>query len=63
MENSIKQISKNKGIKLNVLAKQTGLSQTTVYSIARGSSVPTLITAYKISKALNTTIEDLFFKD
>lgn len=63
MKNKIK-INLNKhNMKPKRLCKITGLSQTTIYSIIRGSSNPTLKNAFKISKALNTSVEELFFND
>lgn len=61
--NKIKEFAENQNIKFEDLAEKAGLSRTTVYSIARGSSVPTLENAYKIAKALNSTVQELFFEN
>lgn len=45
------------------LGKRIGLSRQSICDIETGKRLPTLRQAYKISKLLNTTIEDLFFPD
>lgn len=63
MKNKIKEVIKRKNISFKYLAKITKLGETTLYSIARSTSIPTIKSAFKISKALNTPVEELFFND
>lgn len=63
MKNRVKEFADDKKIKFDSLAEKADLSKTTIYSIARGSSVPTIENAYKIAKILGVSIEELFFNE
>lgn len=45
------------------LAKQSGVAQTTISAIYRGTSEPTLSTAAKIAKALGISLDELASDD
>lgn len=63
MKNKIRELAEDKKIKLDILAEKAELSKTTIYSIARGASIPTIDNAYKIAKVLEVPIQELFFDD
>lgn len=60
MENNIREIIKEKGIKISFVIQKTGLSTAGFYAIANGDSVPNLQTARKISKVLNKPLDEVF---
>ncbi|KMQ49346.1 hypothetical protein CHISP_3743 [Chitinispirillum alkaliphilum] len=43
------------------LGRAVGLSRSSISMLENGKRLPTLIQAYRLSKQLNTTIEELFF--
>ncbi|KMQ49350.1 hypothetical protein CHISP_3740 [Chitinispirillum alkaliphilum] len=43
------------------LGRAVGLSRSSILMLENGKRLPTLIQAYRLSKQLNTTIEELFF--
>ena len=43
------------------LGRKIGLSRQSVCAIETGKRMPTLIQAYRISKLLNVSIEEIFF--
>lgn len=45
------------------LAEATGISMTTISQIKKGKRLPTLEVAFKIAKALNVTIEQLWMEE
>lgn len=52
----------SKGFTKEALAKKAGISRPLLSNIERGYANPSLITAYKISKALDSTIDEIFFE-
>ena len=60
LPNKIKKLRKEMGMTQNDLAKATGLDQTTISNIELYEHIPSLISAYCLSRALNTTIPELF---
>lgn len=60
MANKIHEIIKESGIKTTFVIKKAGLSKSAFYSIANGDSIPSLISARKISNALGKSIEEVF---
>lgn len=56
----IKELSKQNGIALNVLAEQIGISATSLSCIITGKQKPSLDTLEKIANALGVPISELF---
>lgn len=60
----IKEIREKKQISQTELAQMSGLSRATIWALENGTErTTTTRTLEKIAKALNTTIEELFFSD
>lgn len=60
IEIMIQGILNDRGIKQKWLREQVGLSSSAISQIVRGESIPELITALKISKALGLKVEDIW---
>lgn len=60
MANNIKKIADEKGIKIIWLSRTTGIARSHLYDIMANKANPSIITAYKISNALDTDIKKLF---
>lgn len=45
------------------LADMLDITRTTISNYIRGASIPSVITARKIAKALNCSLDDFFYKD
>lgn len=56
----IKEICKEKGITLNVLAEKIGVSQPSISGIATGRQKPSLDTIEKLAEALEVSVSELF---
>ena len=56
----IKEICKEKGITLNVLAEKIGISQPSISGIATGRQKPSLDTIEKLAEALEVPVSELF---
>lgn len=64
MNNRVKEIRKQKGIKQDEFARALGVSRQTISSIETGRFDPSIMLAYKIATLFNLTIEDVFiFED
>lgn len=64
MNNRVKEIRKQKGIKQDEFARALGVSRQTVSSIETGRFDPSIMLAYKIAKIFELSIEDVFiFED
>lgn len=64
MNNRVKEIRKEKGIKQDEFAKALGVSRQTVSSIETGRFDPSIMLAYKIAKIFELSIEEVFiFED
>lgn len=60
----IKEIREKKQISQTKLAQMSGISRATIWALENGTErTTTTRTLEKIAKALNTTIEELFFSD
>ena len=59
MENKLKVILDQRGIKYGWLAEQVGVSRNTVTALINGSC-PNLKLAYKIADALNLSVYDIW---
>ena len=60
MKNYIYDMRTRKGISLDNLAVLANVGKTTISNIENGKKNPNLITAFKIAKALNISILELF---
>ena len=60
MDNLVKELRGEAGLRQEDLARQVGVSRQTIISIENGRYNPSLELAWKLSRALGTKIEDLF---
>jgi len=60
LENSIKVARAKQGITQAELAIKVGVSRKTINTIETGKFVPSVITAFRISNALNLSIDEVF---
>lgn len=60
MENRIREWRKGKGISQEELAKQCKVSRQTINAIENNKYDPTLELAFRLSKELGTTVDQLF---
>ncbi|KOY80249.1 helix-turn-helix transcriptional regulator [Lysinibacillus macroides] len=60
MKNRIRELRKLKKITQEELSKQVGVSRQSIIAIESGKFNPSLELAYNISKAFNSTIEEVF---
>lgn len=60
MKNNIKEIRTKKGLVQQELANICGISRQTVNAIENNKYDPTLELAFKLSRALGTTVDNLF---
>ncbi|MBZ4650925.1 helix-turn-helix transcriptional regulator [Thermosipho sp. (in: thermotogales)] len=58
--NKIKELVEQKNIKVSEIIKKTGLSKSYVYDVINGKSTPTIGVAQKISRALGSSIAEVF---
>lgn len=61
--NRIREIAFEKNIRISQIVKETGLSKTFIYAVINGKSNPTINTALKIAKVLNSTVGELFIEE
>jgi putative transcriptional regulator len=60
MDNLVRELRGAAGLRQEDLAHRVGVSRQTIISIENGRYNPSLELAWKLSRALGTTIEDLF---
>lgn len=60
MKNKLKEYREHKNMTQKQLAEQCGISSRAVISIEKGEYNPCLLLAYRMSKVLESTMEDLF---
>ena len=60
MENQIRVLRKEKGISQEDLARRCGVSRQTINAIENNKYDPTLALAFRLSEALETTVDALF---
>ena len=60
LENYIIKFRKEQHMSLDKLSKLSYISKAQISKIERGESEPTLITAYRISRALNKSVYEVF---
>ena len=58
--NKIRELRKQRGISQEELAKRCGVSRQTINAIENNKYDPTLALAFKLSKELFTTVDELF---
>ncbi|NHA41908.1 MULTISPECIES: helix-turn-helix transcriptional regulator [Staphylococcus] len=58
--NNMKELRIDKNLKQKELARITGLSTSAISLFENNKSTPSMISAYKIAKALNVSIEKIF---
>ncbi|WP_419791184.1 helix-turn-helix transcriptional regulator [Staphylococcus chromogenes] len=64
MRTRLKELRAREGYNQTELAKKVGLSRQTVSLIERQEFMPSILTAIKIARVFNTTVEDIFiFED
>lgn len=56
MENHLKRYRKNAGLSLQELAEMYGGTKSHCWALEKGTSVPTITTAYAIAKVLDKTV-------
>ena len=60
MDNRVRELRTAGGLRQEDLADRVGVSRQTIISIEKGRYNPSLELAWRLSKALGTTIEGLF---
>jgi putative transcriptional regulator len=60
MDNRVKELRSAAGLRQEDLAERVGVSRQTIISIESGRYNPSLELAWRLSRALGMTIEDLF---
>lgn len=60
MKNKIRELRKQRRISQEELAKRCGVSRQTINAIENNKYDPTLALAFKLSKELFTTVDELF---
>ena len=60
LKNKIRELRKQRGISQEELAKRCGVSRQTINAIENNKYDPTLALAFKLSKELFTTVDELF---
>lgn len=63
MENNIKKLRKEAGLRQEDMAKDLGVTRQTIIAIENNKYDPTLSLAFKLAKLLNTTVDELFCSD
>ncbi len=60
LKNKIKEIRRKKGLTQEQLAKVCGVARQTINAIENDKYDPTISLAFKIAKALNTKVDEVF---
>ena len=63
LRNRVKELRSKKGLTQGELAERTGVTRQTIISLEKGSYIPSLLLAMRISEELCTPIEEIFFKE
>ncbi len=63
MPNKVKEIMKQRGISASELSESTGIGRTTIYQIINSKCITNIDYAFKISKYLGISVQELFFLD
>ena len=59
--NNLKEIRSKLGMTQATLAEQVGIARVSIIAIENGRFIPTIETALRISQAINTSIENIFW--
>lgn len=60
MNEKIKDLRDYHGISQRELARRIGVGKTTISEIERGDRLPNVLTAIRIARALETTVEEIW---
>lgn len=60
MNEKLKELREYHGISQSELARRVGVGKTTVSEIERRDRLPNVMTAIRIARALNTTVEEIW---
>ncbi len=63
LKNRVKELRGKMGFTQGELAELAGVTRQTIISLEKGSYVPSLLLAMRLSEELNTPIEYIFFKE
>ncbi|KPN97741.1 helix-turn-helix transcriptional regulator [Lysinibacillus sp. ZYM-1] len=62
VDNKLKELRLRRGISISELARRSGLNRVTISNIENKRVIPTLESAFAISRELETQIEVIFFE-
>lgn len=60
MNEKLKDLRNYHGISQSELARRVGVGKTTISEIERGDRLPNVLTAIRIARALETTVEEIW---
>ena len=60
MNEKLKDLRDYHGISQRELARRIGVGKTTISEIERGDRLPTVLTAIRMARALDTTVEEIW---
>ena len=60
MENKIKHFIKRKGLKTSFILSSTGVSKSYFYDVMKGKTIPSIVNARKIARAMEVPLDELF---
>lgn len=63
MENKLKEIIDETGVKVTFISEKSGVSRQTIYDIINKRTIPNLFIARRICMALNKNMEEVFIFD
>lgn len=63
LKNHVKELRGSKGMTQGELAELAGVTRQTIIALEKGSYVPSLLLAMKLSEALETPLEEIFYKE
>jgi len=63
LKNHVKELRGSMGMTQGELAELVGVTRQTIISLEKGSYVPSLLLAMKLSEALQSPMEKIFFKE
>lgn len=63
LRNRVKELRSEKGLSQGELAELTGVTRQTIISLEKGSYVPSLLFAMRLSEVFDISIENIFFKE
>ncbi len=63
LKNKVKELRNTKGLTQGELAEKVSVTRQTIISLEKGSYIPSLLLAMKLSEVLSTPIEEIFFKE